>query len=293
MNTSNTNIQKHMAFVTAVSCGSFTEAANILGYSQSGISRMIRDLETEWGVILLERGKSGVILTSEGEQLLPYVRRLCNEYDSLKNEVSSMNDLQKGLIRIGTISSAAAHLLPGLIRGFRNLYPGIGFEFLFGDYSEIEAWIREGAVDCGITCVQKETSFDIIPLIRDEWMAVLPEDNPLAKKKKVDLKALCDYPFIMIKRDTYVEIDELFKKEGLDPDIRFTSFDDNSIMAMVECGLGVSILPELVLHRTPYNIVKASLDEPIGRDIVLAMRKRDEASSAAKRFAEYIEKNRG
>ena len=72
------NIQKYMAFVKAVEYGSFTKAAEILNYSQSGISRMIHDLETDWKVVLLERRKSGIKLTSDGTKLLPYIQKnLC------------------------------------------------------------------------------------------------------------------------------------------------------------------------------------------------------------------------
>lgn len=71
------NIQKYVAFVKTVEYGSFTKAAEILNYSQSGISRMINDLEKEWKVVLLERGKSGVKLTSDGTKLLPHAKSVC------------------------------------------------------------------------------------------------------------------------------------------------------------------------------------------------------------------------
>ncbi len=78
------NIQKYMAFIKTVEYGSFTKAAEILNYSQSGISRMIGDLENEWKVILLERGRAGVKLTSDGLKLLPFVKNVCNEYNKLQ-----------------------------------------------------------------------------------------------------------------------------------------------------------------------------------------------------------------
>ena len=78
------NIQKYMAFIKTVEYGSFTKAAEILNYSQSGISRMIGDLENEWKVILLERGRAGVKLTSDGLKLLPFVKNVCNEYYKCK-----------------------------------------------------------------------------------------------------------------------------------------------------------------------------------------------------------------
>ena len=106
------NIQKYLALVKAVEYGSFTEAAAALHYTQSGISRMIGDLETEWGVSLLERGRGGVRLTSDGLKLLPQLQRICNEHEILLLQVDDLHDMQSGLIRIGTFSSVATHWLP-------------------------------------------------------------------------------------------------------------------------------------------------------------------------------------
>ena len=92
------SIQKYMAFVKTVECGSFTKAAEQLSYSQSGISRMINDLEKEWKVVLLERSKSGVKLTSSGMKLLPYAERVCREYEKLQLEVDELQGLKSGLI---------------------------------------------------------------------------------------------------------------------------------------------------------------------------------------------------
>lgn len=114
------NILKYMAFIKTVDCGSFTRAAEILNYSQSGISRMIGDLEKEWKVALLERSRTGVKLTSDGTKLLPYARSVCEEYQKLQMQIDDLNGLQSGLIRIGTISSIATHWLPNIIAEFQK-----------------------------------------------------------------------------------------------------------------------------------------------------------------------------
>ena len=144
------NIQKYMAFIKTVERGSFTKAAEILNYSQSGISRMIGDLEKEWKVSLLERNRTGVKLTSDGTKLLPYARNVCEEYMKLQMQVDDLNGLQSGLIRIGTISSIATHWLPNIIAEFQKKYPNINYELLLGHYADIEAWINEGRVDVGL-----------------------------------------------------------------------------------------------------------------------------------------------
>lgn len=158
-----TNLQKYLALMKTAQCASFTKAAEALSYSQSGISRMIQDLETQWQVSLLERSRTGVRLTSDGLALLPYVQEVCDAYDRLQRQVDALNGLQSGLIRIGTFSSAATHWLPNIIREFQKDYPNIDYELLLGDYTEIETWILEGRVDCGFlrlpTNSQLETIF--------------------------------------------------------------------------------------------------------------------------------------
>ena len=114
------NLQKYLSFVKTVEYGSFTKAAEILNYTQSGVSRMIADLEKEWGITLLERSKSGVKPTSDGMKLLPYVQNLCADFDKLKMQADELNGLQSGLIRIGTISSVATHWLPNIIKKFQK-----------------------------------------------------------------------------------------------------------------------------------------------------------------------------
>ena len=138
------NIQKYQAFLKAVEYGSFTKAAEALSYSQSGISRMIGDLEQEWNIILLERGRGGVRLTSDGLRLLPYAQNVCAEYKKLQMQVDELHGLQSGLIRIGTFSSVATHWLPNIIQQFQKDFPNIDFELLLGDYAEIENWIVSG-----------------------------------------------------------------------------------------------------------------------------------------------------
>lgn len=266
------NIQKYLAFVKTVECGSFTKAAEILSYSQSGVSRMINDLEKEWNVSLLERGKGGVKLTSDGLKLLPYAQNVCSEYLKLQMQVSELNGLHSGLIRIGTFSSVATHWLPKIIKKFQSDYPGIDYELLLGDYTEIENWILEGRVDCGFLRLPANAELETSFLEQDKLLAVLPVTHPLADCDRFPVNALCDYPFMLLEKGAKAEISEIFEKCGLTPKIHFTTWDDYAIMSMVESGLGISILPQLILQRIPYRIVTKELDVPAYRNIGLAVR---------------------
>ena len=249
------NVLKYMAFIKTVETGSFTKAAEKLNYSQSGVSRMIHDLEKEWNLTLLERNRSGVKLTSEGFRILPYAKSLCEEYRKLQMQVDDLHGLQSGIIRIGTISSIATHWLPNIIKAFQKDYPGIDYELLLGDYTEIEEWIREGRVDCGFTRTPTCPDFDTEFLEQDRLLAIFPENHPLTKLDKVPLAALCEEPFMLLEKGAKAEISEVFERNGLTPRVHFTTWDDYAVMAMVESGLGISMLPELILKRMQYKIV--------------------------------------
>ena len=283
------NIQKYRAFVKTVEYGSFTKAAGILHYSQSGISRMIHDLEKEWNIVLLERGKSGIKLTSDGMKLLPHAKSVCREYEKLQMEVDGLNGLQSGLIRIGTFSSAATHWLPNIIKEFQKSYPNIDYELLLGDYTEIEEWISEGRVDCGFLRLPAHPDFETIFLEQDRLLAILPESHPLAGHETFPVAALCGEPFILLEKGAKAEISEIFDRLHVTPKVRFTTWDDYAVMSMVESGLGISILSELILRRVPYRIIARELEIPAYRKIGFALRSRKSASLAVRRFLDYLQ----
>lgn len=283
------NIQKYMAFAKTVEYGSFTKAADKLNYSQSGISRMIADLEKDWNITLLERGKVGVKLTSDGMKMLPFVKSVCAEYEKLQMQVDELNGLQSGLIRIGTFSSVATHRLPKIIKQFQSFYPNIDYELFLGDYAEIEQWIAEGRVDCGFLRLPTHPDFDTVFLEQDKLLAVLPENHPLKEEERFPVRALCDMPFMLLEKGSKSEMAELFERCNLSPKIRFTTWDDYAIMSMVENGLGISVLPQLILQRVPYKIIVKELDIPAYRNIGIAMKDRKTVSLAVKRFLEFLQ----
>ncbi len=283
------NIQKYLAFIKTVEYGSFTKAAEALNYSQSGISRMIHDLEKEWKVSLLERGRAGVKLTSDGLQLLPFVKNVCTEYQRLQIRIDDLNGMQSGLIRIGTFSSVATHWLPNIIAEFQKDYPNIDYELLLGDYTEIEQWILDGRVDCGFLCLPAHPDLETIFLEQDRLLVILPENHALADCVRFPVTELCSEPFLLLEKGGKSEISEIFERWDLSPKIHFTTWDDYAIMAMAESGLGISILPELSLRRIPYHIAIKELDVPAYRNIGIALRSKKTASLAVKRFLDYVQ----
>lgn len=134
------------------------------------------------------------------------------------------------------------------IRDFKERYPHVEFVIHQGDHSSIEDWIRTGQVDFGFVNPKAVIGLQCEVLKQGQMMAILPKDHPLAAQDTVPLAELAREPFLLLEEGHYYEPLEAFKAIGLRPDIRYTIHDDYTIMTMVEAGLGVSILAELILR---------------------------------------------
>ena len=127
----------------------------------------------------------------------------------------------------------------------------------------MEQWIDEGRVDCGFLRLPTRPKFDTILLKQDEYKVVLPVGHPLAQQEAVDIRALNALPFLLLEHGGKAEVSDLLEQSQVRPDIRFTTWEDFAITAMVERGLGVSILPCLILQCIPYKIEIRSCSSPI------------------------------
>ncbi len=279
---------KYLAFVKTVERGSFTGAARELDYAQSSVSKMVADLENEWGMTLLERSKNGVRLTSAGEQVLPFLRKILYEHRELEGQILRMNGIESGIVRIGTFASVAIHWLPNIFAAMQMDYPGIEYEMLLGDYDEVEKWVREGRVDCGFLRLPTLPQFDAILLQQDEYKLVLPPGHRLAEKDIIDIEELQGLPFLLLEHGGKTEVSMLLERFHVQPDIRFTTWEDFAIMAMVEKGMGVSILPDMILRRIPYQLEIRPLQEPYYRPIGLAVKNQKHLTPAVKKFIDYL-----
>jgi len=282
------NMIKYIAFIKTVESGSLTKAAEALGYSQPGISRMIRDLESSWGFLLLERSHAGLRMTSAGTRLYSSIRKLCEDYEGLATAALEIGGLQSGVIRIGTFSSVATHWLPRMIQAFQADYPGIDYELLMGDYDEIENWIVEGRVDFGFVCLPVHRELETIFLEKDTFLAILPPNHPLTAFDPIPAASLCREPFLLPEKGARKAVTKIFRRYGLSVHTHFTTWDDYAILSMVESGLGVSVLPELILRRNSYQVTIRKLDISAFREIGIAMRSRRELSPAARCFLKYL-----
>lgn len=284
----NMRISRYEVLMKVIELGSLTKTAKYFNYTQSAVSQIINSLETELGIALLNRNHSGVWLTSEGKQLLPYLRNISNSYHELSERVFELLGMETGLIRIGTFSSVSCHLLPPLIKGFKTMYPNIKFELLQGDYDEIETWVVDGAIDFGFICLPSTKNLETIFLKKDRMMVIVSRDHPYAKKSFFPVKALADESFILLETGNRQEILQIFKDSHITPNINYSVKDDYTIMSMVENGLGISILSELVLTRNPYKILVKETRPVFYRTLGIVLKNKENLSLAVKYFINYI-----
>ncbi len=161
---------------------------------------------------------------------------------------------------------------------------------LLGDYDEVERWIEEGRVDCGMVRLKNNPDLDAVLLIEDEYKAVLPIDHTLAKGKTVRVEDLNGQLFLLLERGGKTEVTELLEKNRVRPNIRFTTWEDFAIMSMAEKGLGIGILPSFILKRIPYRVEIRPLEPPYYRKIGLAVKNKERLTPATEMFIKYLKK---
>lgn len=174
---------------------------------------------------------------------------------------------------------------------FQELYPHVQFVFHQGDYTSISEWIKTGAVDFGFVNPSAVKNLETIKIKDGEMLAVLPKNHVLAKNKNVKLSDIASEQFILVEEGHYSEPIEAFHSIGLEPNIKYTLHDDYAIMTMIEAGLGVSIIAELILRRTNYDIACLPIDPPIYRTLAVAYKDKNSLPIASKYFINYIKEN--
>ena len=282
---------KYIAFCKIVECKSFTRAAEALGYTQAAVSQMVRTLEKELSVTLFVRSRKEIMLTGEGEALYPFVKKLVNSHNELFNRVAEITGLTSGEVRIGTFSSMSQRLLPGAMSDFGREYPGIRFVLSQGDNTTLPEQIRGGSIDFGFVYPEASNGLINIPIASDSFYAVFPEGHSFAGNESVTLKEMSTEPLILTDEGGVNTVLASFEKEKLTPNIKYRIHDDHTILSMVEKGIGVSILPSMILDRASYKIKTVPIKTPVTRTVGVSYLSDDLLPIAAKRFIEFLRDN--
>lgn len=282
-------VSRYEIFLKVAELGNITRAAEALAYTQSGVSHAIRALERECHVSLLVRGRGGVTLTQSGRLLLPHIQELVNQQRSLIQAVQEINHVVAGTLRVGTFTSVSMQWLPGIIERFQRQNPLAEFDIYDGGYEDIARRILQGRADCGFLAAKAvEPGLDFTPLARDEMLAILPRTSPLAKLDAIPVETIAQQELVMPLRGSDRDIRAALAAAPGPLNVRYTLNEDFSAMAMVEKGFGISVMPELMLRKSRFELELRPLEPRRYRTIGLATRSSEGLSALTRAFAEFL-----
>lgn len=267
--------------------GSFARTAERLHLTPSAISHAVATMEAECGFPLFTRTKSGVTMTAAAENLLPAIQRLLASSESLDQSIAQINGMHKGVLRLGVFNSACVAWLPHLVPTFLQDFPGIDVQIYQGSYADIAAWVKNGTAELGFLSNSSAQDLDFEPLYDDTLVCIAPAAYRPACPGVVRAGELRGQPFVSQQADVDADIQSYFKTNDLRVDSRCYIVDDQSMVAMVACGVGFAIMPELMFKAgAGYGGCQVLRLEPAAaRCIGLACQARGALSPAARQFA--------
>ena len=274
-------------FMTVSQLGTFAAAAEQMHLTPSAISHAVSGMESECGFLLFTRTKSGVTLTAAAEKLMPAIQQMLASSESLDQSIAQINGMHKGALRLGVFNSACVTWLPKIVPGFRAAFPGIDVQIYQGSYDDITGWLKTGAVELGFLSNSSAHDLDFEPLYDDRLICIAPPDYQPRRPGVVRAEELRSQPFVSQLADVDADIQSYFKTNDLRVDSRCYIVDDQSMIAMVACGRGFAIMPELMFKTgtDPHGCQVLRLEPAATRSIGLACLARGALSPAARQFA--------
>jgi DNA-binding transcriptional LysR family regulator len=283
------NLAQLRALRAVEEAGSVTGAAALLEVTQSAVSHALTSLESELGLRLVIRERSGCFLTESGRRLLPHALAALWHVDRFAEEAAAASGLATGRLRMGAFPSAC-QLLPRLIRAFGRRYPAVDVVVLEGTDDEVGSWLADRVIEIGVVTGPRD-DLETVPLADDELLAVLPADHPLAGEPDVALTELADDPFILSSGGCAGMIARLYEEQELSLRPAHRVREVATILAMVREDLGVSLIPSLALNAGLDSTVALPLRPVVRRHLLLAALSRDALSPAARAFLDTVEED--
>lgn len=265
------NISKYKALLTAVDMGSLSGAAQKLGYTQSGLTHMMNALEDEFGFSILQRGYFGIKLTPAGERIIPKIRQLVICEESLENEVQLVKSYGDNVLRIGAFSSMAGTWLPGIVEKFNREFPDITVNIQTGTVAELYGGLDEGRYDVCFGTKNAKYDFKWFPLDNDRFYAILQKDYPV-EGDEFHISRFNGTKFLMPGLGFDDDISAVFSLNNVRPFVTPTYVDDPAIISMVEHGLGISMLSELIITGRADGVKVLPIVPEVSRTLALAVK---------------------
>ena len=265
------NISKYKALLAAVDMGSFSAAANKLGYTQSGLTHMMNALEDELGFSILQRGYWGVKLTSGGERIIPRIRELVNCEDALMNEIELVKSYGDNVIRVGAFSSLAGSILPAIVERFNAEFPTVTLNIQTGTVAELYGGLRDEKFDICYGTKNNKYDFKWTSLMSDRYYAIRPKEYPLSSDN-FPIQQFNGTKFLMPGLGYDDDIGQVFNEYKVHPFVTPTYVDDPAILSMVEHNLGISMLSALTIADRHDAVRIVPISPFISRNICVAVK---------------------
>jgi DNA-binding transcriptional LysR family regulator len=282
---------RHLAALQAVAEeGSFGRAATRLGYTQSAISQQIATLERIVGARLVERpgGPRRVYLTEAGNMLLRHADGIVARLHAAQADLAALARGTSGPLRIGTYQSVGNKILPVLLRRFSAQLPEIQIELRESHADDdLLTAVERGELDLTFTMLPPtEGPFEVVELMRDPYVLLVPADSPLAAKTQVSLRDIGQQPIVANKACRSVEqVHEHMRSRGIEPNIIFRSDDNGTVQGLVAAGFGAALVPLLTVDQHDDRVRILALEPEIPeRRIALAWHRDRHRSPAARAF---------
>lgn len=241
-------------------CGSFSGAAEALGYTQPAISRHVALLERETGARLLERRPGGVRLTDAGELLVGHADAVLARLRDAEEDLDALLGLRAGKLRMSTITSAAATMVPLAIVEFRRRLPDVELSVSMVEPPGVVALLRAGEVDlslCNDETVLELPDLDGVLLFEEPLLVALPRQHRLASRRQVRLGELAEERWMLGTSDACPDADRFVRachEEGFDPRIAFHNDDYTAVLGFVGAGVGVAPVPDMVARNASPDV---------------------------------------
>jgi len=272
----------------------FRRTAEKLNIAQPALSRLIKHLEDELGVLLFERTNRSVKLTEAGQVFLQGCRTLLNTMDAAIENTRRVNCGELGTLRIGYTDFAIAGVLPQLLKQFRQAHTGIVLQPSHGVTTKQLDKLEKGQLDIGFVTGQVQLpGFSSCPVQYESFSCLVYETHPLAKRKSIKLAELAGEDFILgpVKEWQYFYdyLIPLCKQSGFTPNVVQEAFNSAGILGLVACGMGVTVLTESTYSYASKGIVSLKLEDVTEQLITYAIWQPAGGSGPKNTFIKYLE----
>lgn len=282
------SLLNYKIFDLIVSTGSLRKAAEMMHLTPSAVSHSLMKLEKEFGLPLLIRDRTGIELTEYGHQILPYIRSIVAMDQKLHLELETISGVLRGSVRIGVINSICCCWIPSIVRQMNKEYPDIQVKITQGGYDELETGLINGMLDLAFVSIPTKNNLSAIPLMKDRLLCITPTDFVPINKEYITLEELKKHEVIIPGPGSDFDAIAFMKKNNLELQTQHNIIEDSSIVALVECGLGFSIIPELVLQRVMGKVSIYPIENAPYRTLGIATNKNEWITTATDAMLKMI-----